>query len=287
MRATKTIIKYIITIILAIAMITCFFISLFSSTILSEQYVLSKLEETDYYNKIYKDVELNFEKYIYQSGLEENVLENIVSKEKVRKDTMIIINNLYDGLNQEIDTQEIRDNLNKNINETLENKKINTTQQNSIDTFVDHICDEYANTMSHFKFEQQVNQIYKKIMKYLNFVKKVLLITIGIAILLLIVLNLRRIYKFVSLLGISLTTTGLFLVIVNLFINSKIKIQTIVILNDAVSETLKSILTQILNIVMKNGCIMLVSGVILIVMSNLVHNIKKYGTKKENNTYEN
>lgn len=287
MRIAKTIIKYIITIILAIAMIAYFFISLVSSTILSEQYILSKLDETDYYNKIYEYVKSNFENYIYQSGLEETVLEDVVSKEKIRKDTGIIISNLYDGLNQKIDTQEIRDNLNKNIKETLEDQDMTVTQQNAIDTFIDHICNEYTDTMSHFSFEQQVNQAYQKVIKYMDLSKKVLLITIGLDILLLLVLNLRRIYKFVSLVGVSLTTTGAFLTIVNLFVNIKIKIQTITILNDAVSDTLRNVLTSMLNMVMKNEYILLISGVLLIIVSNLIHNIKKYGLEKENDTYEN
>ena len=287
MRIAKTIIKYIVTIILAIAMIAYFFISLVSSTILSEQYILSKLDETDYYNKIYEYVKSNFENYIYQSGLEETVLEDVVSKEKIRKDTGIIISNLYDGLNQKIDTQEIRDNLNKNIKETLEDQDMTVTQQNAIDTFIDHICNEYTDTMSHFSFEQQVNQAYQKVIKYMDLSKKVLLITIGLDILLLLVLNLRRIYKFVSLVGVSLTTTGAFLTIVNLFVNIKIKIQTITILNDAVSDTLRNVLTSMLNMVMKNEYILLISGVLLIIVSNLIHNIKKYGLEKENDTYEN
>lgn len=287
MRIAKTITKYIVTIILAIAMIAYFFISLVSSTILSEQYILSKLDETDYYNKIYEYVKSNFENYIYQSGLEETVLEDVVSKEKIRKDTGIIISNLYDGLNQIIDTQEIRDNLNKNIKETLEDQDMTVTQQNAIDTFIDHICNEYTDTMSHFSFEQQVNQVYQKVIKYMDLSKKVLLITIGLDILLLLVLNLRRIYKFVSLVGVSLTTTGAFLTIVNLFVNIKIKIQTITILNDAVSDTLRNVLTSMLNMVMKNEYILLISGVLLIIVSNLIHNIKKYGLEKENDTYEN
>lgn len=287
MKALKTVIKYIITIILALSMIAYFFIQLASSTILSEQYILSKLEETDYYNKIYECVKSNFENYIHQSGLEETVLENIVSKEKVRKDTNIIISNLYDGLEQKIDTQEIRDNLNNNIKETLGEQNITKTQQSSIDTFVDHICNEYTDTMSHFSYEKQINQYYQKAMQYINLAKKVLLITIGLAILLLLVLNLKRIYKFVLLLGISLTTTGTFLVIVNLFINSKVKIQTITILNDAISDTVRSVLADILHMIMNNGSIMLISGILLIIIPNLIHNLKKYGMAKEEDTYEN
>ncbi len=287
MKVLNTVIKYIITIILAISMIAYFFIQIASSTILSEQYILSKLEETDYYNKIYESVKSNFENYIHQSGLEETVLENIVSKEKVRKDTNIIISNLYDGLEQKIDTQEIRDNLNKNIKETLGEQNITKTQQSSIDTFVEHICNEYTDTMSHFSYEKQINQYYQKAMQYINLVKKVLLITIGLAILLLLVLNLKRIYKFVSLLGISLTTTGTFLVIVNLFINSKVKVQTITILNDAISDTVRSVLAEILHMIMNNGSIMLISGILLIIIPNLIHNLKKYGMAKEEDTYEN
>lgn len=287
MKVLNTVIKYIITIILAISMIAYFFIQIASSTILSEQYILSKLEETDYYNKIYESVKSNFENYIHQSGLEETVLENIVSKEKVRKDTKIIISNLYNGLEQKIDTQEIRDNLNKNIKETLGEQNITKTQQNSIDTFVDHICNEYTDTMSHFSYEKQINQVYQKVIKYIDLAKKVLLITIGLAILLLLVLNLKRIYKFVSLLGISLTTTGTFLVIVNLFINSKVKVQTITILNDAISDTVRSVLAEILHMIMNNGSIMLITGILLIIIPNLIHNLKKYGMAKEEDTYEN
>lgn len=287
MKALKTVIKYIIIIILALSMIAYFFIQLASSTILSEQYILSKLEETDYYNKIYESVKSNFENYIHQSGLEETVLENIVSKEKVRKDTKIIISNLYDELEQKIDTQEIRDNLNNNIKETLGEQNITKTQQSSIDTFVDHICNEYTDTMSHFSYEKQINQYYQKAMQYINLAKKVLLIIIGLAILLLLVLNLKRIYKFVLLLGISLTTTGTFLVIVNLFINSKVKIQTITILNDAISDTVRSVLADILHMIMNNGSIMLISGILLIIIPNLIHNLKKYGMAKEEDTYEN
>lgn len=287
MKALKTVIKYIIIIILALSMIAYFFIQLASSTILSEQYILSKLEETDYYNKIYESVKSNFENYIHQSGLEETVLENIVSKEKVRKDTKIIISNLYDELEQKIDTQEIRDNLNNNIKETLGEQNITKTQQSSIDTFVDHICNEYTDTMSHFSYEKQINQYYQKAMQYINLAKKVLLITIGLAILLLLVLNLKRIYKFVLLLGISLTTTGTFLIIVNLFINSKVKVQTITILNDAISDTVRSVLADILHMIMNNGSIMLISGILLIIIPNLIHNLKKYGMAKEEDTYEN
>lgn len=286
MKVLKTIIKYILAIILAIAILAYFFVNLASSTILSEKYILSKLDETDYYNKIYEYAKSNFENYIYQSGLDESVIEEIVTKEKVKKDTQIIISNVYDGKNQQIDTQEIRDNLNKNINNTLKNQKLTTTQRESIDTFIEHICNEYTDTMSHFGFEKNINQIYQQGMKYIDISKKVLLITIGVDFLLLIVLNLKRIYKAVSLVGISLTITGMILLIINFFINRNVNVQIITILNNAVSDVIRNILNEILSTLFR-GIILAVIGIILIIGANLLHNIRKYGNAREEDTYEN
>lgn len=282
MKLVKTIIKYIITIIIAIFTILFLVVNLASSTVLNKNYVLSKLEETDYYSKIYEEVKSNFENYIHQSGLEENVLENIILKEKVKKDTELIISNLYDGLEEKIDTQEIRENLNKNIEKSLGNSKLVVTQKNAINTLIDKICDEYTTTISHYEYEKQINNLYMKIMKNMDVAKKAILVVIAISIILLLLLNIRRIYKLFSLLGVSLVASGVFFVIVNIFINMKIKVQTILILNDAISATLRNILTELLNSINSYGYIMLGLGLVLIIVSNLVHNVLKYG----NETYE-
>lgn len=284
----KTIINYILSIILALAVIVFYFINLASSTILSEQYILTKLDEHDYYNKIYEQTKLNFENYIHQSGLEEDVLDNIITKEKVKKDTHIIIGSIYDGLNQEVDTNEIKENLNKNIEKYIKNTNLTNEQKSSIDTFVNHICNEYKTTISHFTFENKINQYYSEIIKIINMSKKVLLITIGIDFLLLIVLNLKKIYKCFTSVGVSFTIIGLIMLISSIFINTKIKVQTILILNDAISEVLRNILSEILNSSLTIAIFTLIFGIAMIIIPNLIHNIKKYGKLKSSDkqTYE-
>ena len=277
----KAIIRDILSIILAVAIIIFYFINLASSTVLNEQYVLSKLEKEDYYEKMYNEINSNFEKYIHQSGLDENVLENIISNEKVKKDTVIILGNIYDGISQKIDTEEIRENLNNNIEKNIGKENITPALKISIDNFIEHICNEYKTTISHFSFENDIHRNYTKIMDYINLSKKVLLIAIGIDFLLLIMINLKKIYKLVSQVGISFTITGISLLIVNIFINTKIKIQTITILNDAISEALRKILTENLSLTFKYGIITLILGIVMIILPNLIHNFKKYGKLKE------
>lgn len=280
MKAIKIGIQYILTIILIITILAYFFIILISNTILKKQYIINKIESTNYYSKIYENVKSNFEKYIEQSGFEKTILENIVSEEKVKNDTQIIIDNLYDGANKEVDTQEIKDKINQNILQSLKDKKINITQQNAINTFIEHLCNEYEETISHFSFEKQINQTYQKAIQYINIAKKIIIIFIILDILLLFMIKLKKIYKFVSLIGISLSATGILLMITNLFINTKIKIQTIIILNNAISEILKNILTEILNIMARNGTYLLAFGIILIFFANLIYNIKETRTKE-------
>ena len=276
----KKILRYIIAILLTIVIIAFLLINLLYSTILSEQYILSKLEETDYYNKMYQYVESSFENYIYQSGLDENVLEDIVSKEKIEKDTKIIIGNIYDGRNEKIDTQEIKDNLNANINKSLGNKKLNTTQKTAIDTFIDEITNEYKTAMSHTNYEQQINNIYSKGIKYVNILKKALLISIAVLIILLIVLSLTKIYKVFAMAGISMLSSGILFGITNWYITSKIKIQTITILNDAVSDTVRNILQEIMNTVKNEAVILTLIGIILIIIPSLIHYYKNSKEEK-------
>ena len=92
----KTFIKYILAIILAICLIVLILVNLISTTILNQKYILNELNKNNYYDKILEFANSNFEKYIYQSGLDEEVLIGILSKEKVKKDTEIIIENIYD-----------------------------------------------------------------------------------------------------------------------------------------------------------------------------------------------
>ena len=140
MKVIINIIKYIAIILLTCAIIELLIINIVSSTILSKQYVLSKLEETNYYEEIKKEIESSFENYIGQSGLDEDVIIDIVSLEKIKEDTNIIITNIYDGTEKTVDTTEIETNLKNNIEASLENKKLTITQQKAIDEYINKIA---------------------------------------------------------------------------------------------------------------------------------------------------
>ncbi len=272
----KQFIRYVLSALLTISSIIFILVSIISSTILNEKYVLNKLEETNYYSNIYETVKSNFENYIYQSGLDEKVLDDIVSQEKVKEDTKSIISHIYNGLEEQIDAETIKQNLNKNIENSLKNINLSSTQKSAIETFVNTVTDEYTDTILHFGFEKDIYSVYHNISKYVELAKKIMLVSIAVCLILLVLITLKRVYRIFNFAAISSIATGTFLVIVRMIIDSKINVGAISILNDAISLTLRNIATEILQNLMIYGCILIAVGIVTIILANLIHNIKKY-----------
>lgn len=225
-------------------MISLGIITIAFSTILDKNYVIQKLEETNFYAETYELVKSSFENYIYQSGLEEQVLNDICTKEKVKQDINIMLSNIYDGTNQKIDTTEIANNLNTNIDKFgIKNKQ----NEGAINQFIEHICNEYTNTLVHTKYEEQINNVYEKVVETLNKLYQILLIVSIIDIIAIIVINNKKISKDIQHLGIALFSTSIFELVVCQIINSKIYIQGIKIFNDTFSKSVVTIIQDILN----------------------------------------
>ena len=142
------------------------------STILDKEYIIKKLEETNFYSETYKLVESSFENYIDQSGLEEVVLKNICTEDKVKRDINIILSNIYDGKQEEIDITEISNKLNSNIDA----QNVRTTKNSeAIDEFVKHICQAYKDTIISTKYDKTINNKYEQIVKIMGQVEKIVI----------------------------------------------------------------------------------------------------------------
>ena len=280
MNKALNVIKAILVVGLLLCIIAFGMIQIASSTILSQNYVLKQLEEANYYANIYTEIKSDFENYIYQSGLDESVLENIITVEEVTQDTNQIIANIYNGDNKQIDVTALKERLNNNIKESLSGQRINSSTQKAIDEFVNKIADQYIETMSHTNFEKTIHDIYTKVKEYVELGKKVIIVAIGIIIIAILAIQYKKIFRNFALIGISFTGSGLFYIFVDMFINAKIKIENIIILNDAISITLRNVLTNILNTISQYGWVFFGIGIALIVIGNILYNRK--AKNKEN-----
>lgn len=283
MKVLKNLLKFIFITILTICMISLGIITIAFSTILDKNFVIQKLEETDFYADTYKLVKSNFENYIYQSGLDEEVLSNICTEEKVKQDINIMLSNIYNGTNQEIDTTEIANNLNANIDKSGVKNKQN---ESAIQQFVTHICDEYTNTLVHTKYETQINNMYTKVTEALNQIYEIILIVLAVDIIAIIAINNKKISKDLQHLGIALFATSTFELSVWQIITSKIDIQGIKIFNDVFSKSIVTIIQEILNQVASLAWGTLVISIIFIAIYVAISVNKKSTKKDESNPKE-
>lgn len=280
MKVVKIIFGYIFTIIFALSILALILINIISSKILDENYVLEKLDKENYYEEVYQEAKSNFENYIYQSGLDENVLNDIVSKEKIEKDTKTILNNIYGGLVEEIDTTEISTKLNENITASV-NRTLSSSEQKAVEDFVAKICNEYKTTISNTKYESKINSIYKKVNMILDLTNKALLVMAGASLLMITLLTIRKIYKILARLGVACVIDGSILIGAKIYVYNKVYINGITILSNSVSKVLRVILNDIFGVVMKNGLIFLGLGIVMIVLYGLIKSIRKQKREEE------
>lgn len=244
MKVLINLLKFIFITILTICLIALGTITIASSTVLDKNYVMQKLEETDFYSGTYKLVESNFEKYIYQSGLDEDVLKSICTEDKVKNDINLMLSNIYDGTNKTIDTAEISTNLNTNIDKLGIKTKQN---EKAINEFVTHICNEYTDTLVHSKYENQINNVYKKAINNLNKVYNAILIVTVVDLILILVINNKKVSKDLQDFGITLMATSIFGIAGCQIVQAKVNIQGIKVFNDVFSNSLVTIIQDVFN----------------------------------------
>ena len=280
MKVLKSILTFILTLIITCLICLIFVANLLTSTILNKDYVLAKFDETDYYNQIYIYVESNFEKYINQSGLDEEVIKNLITVEQVKNDTEKILANIYDNSQETIDMETTNQKLRNNIQNYLEQNNLNA-EQSDIDTFVQTIENEYLTSISHNKYEEKIHDGYLKIVKFANKAKKIAIIAIVLSIILLAVINIKTIYNFVAKIGVSIFASGVFLIFINMYINAKIDVKNLLILNDAISYTLRNLVTDLLRNFLMQGILFTITGLIVIIASVCVHNFLNKDVEEE------
>ena len=243
MKVIINLLKFILITVLTICMISIGIITIIFSTVLSKNYIIQKLEETDFYSGTYKLVESNFENYIYQSGLDKEVLQNICTQEKVEADINVMLSNIYDGTDQKIETNEISENLNTNINKMGIKTKQN---EQAINEFVEHICKEYTDTLIHSQYELKINNEYVKVIEILNKIYNIVFIVLVVDFIAILIANRKKFYKDIQYIGIAMLATSIFQLISCQLVQSKVNIKGIKIFNDVFSNSIVTIIQDVL-----------------------------------------
>ena len=263
----KKAIIYILNFLLVICFVTLFLVHITSVTILDKQYVVKCLEQSNYYEKTYYNIQEEFKNYVMQSGLEESILDNLYNQEKVNSDINQVIDSIYENKEIHIEILNLRKTLDNRIKEVLEqnNRKPDAEEELAIQTFEDTIVEVYENGIIYAKeYVENLGDIYQKIS---NIVSKAELGLIIAGILLLIVIFVISKRKMIRALGIAFLATGILEIVFKLWIGDKL--HHILLLNAAFSESLVYICNNMIQTIFITGIIMSVLGIIVIIASSI------------------
>ena len=237
MKVGKKILNFIFVLVIALSFTFIGVKSVVFKTIFNKEYVLEQMENNNFYSETYKLVESGFENYIGQSGLDEEVIKNICTEDKIKNDINIILSNIYEGTNEKIDTSEISNNLNSNIDK--ENVRTSSNSK-AIDEFVEHICQSYKDTIISTSYENTINEKYSKITQKITKVQNILIIAIIISIIGVIV-------KLLFWTESAVLSSAVMQLAITTVIKSKVNIDGIKIFNDAFSNIVVTIIKDILS----------------------------------------
>lgn len=280
MKILKTILNLILSFLLIMLIALFLATNILENKILSKQYMISKLEENEFYLQVSREVENGFENYIYQSGLPEDTIKGLFTDEMIKNDVNSLLDKLYYNKDISLSTEKVRENLNKKIDDYLDSEgiKINNQGKENIKKFENLIINEYTKNVN------ASNTLYEKGYKGIEILDKlnskvgsIPMIAIIFILVLLVIINIKNLLVAINYMGISLLSLGVLIKLgVNLIFNN-VKIDNLVILTQSLSSVLTSIIKDILYNLSDNANIFIVAGVTAIIVTAILQNtnIKK------------
>ena len=270
MKIFKNIITLILAFLLMLSILLTVIVQIVSTTILNKDYILGKLEEANYYNNVYEQIKDSFEGYIGPSGLDESVLENIYTRDQVKEDINLIINNIYENKNNKINTEDIEEKLQKNIESSVETRILTKETQKSIEDFIDKIADEYVQNISHDPYFEKLGIIMNKAKDIVGKVDGIIIFVPIILAVVILLLNIKQISSAIRFIAISILTSGVIGIVIKVFLETKINISNILIINDSFSEVIKNVINSILNNINTMSIIGIIGSIVIIVLTNII-----------------
>lgn len=131
-------------------LLTLFFIFLFLLTglafgLFSDRIILSKVNESNYYNEVHRELNESAEFVVTEAGLPITVLNDVISLERVYIGGKYYIEDTLAGKEPSIRTEKIREQLMQNINLYLDQEEITQTEELStgINEIISRVEQEY------------------------------------------------------------------------------------------------------------------------------------------------
>ena len=273
MKIIKPILKLIIGCIFVVSLLGIIVIQNIETTIMDKEYVLEKMEKNNYYGNLYSNIVNEFKGYIGPSGLDEKVLNDIITIDQVEDDVKKMINNIYNDSSEElkIETSGIEEKLHANIENYLEEENLKAENDKALKEFEKKIGEEYSNSITfskYYKYAKKITSI--KVKNTSKKIKGLCIFGTIASIIGIILLNMKKNRKILPEIMTFMLSCGIIMKATTYYVAKKIIINNITILNTSISIVIREILNDLYNIIDKIGITMIITSLILIILNNIL-----------------
>ena len=271
----KKVLSYILSFILLILISLIVLIMCVQSDVLNKNSLFSAFDKVNYYQNTYNALNEMFLSYVEQSGLEDEVMNDIISIDEIKEEVKNCIDSIFEGKEYAINSDNLKQRLNDNITKYLEkdNRKANENERKSIEEFVSKISDIYCEEVFPMSIVTKIESYIAKIIKFIDFVKPILFISVAVITIILIIINIKNILFVLNYIGVSLFGSGLLLMVPKLIVDKNMRLNELSLFNQNISSFIVTIATNILEHLKELSFILLVVSVIILICNNFI--IKK------------
>ena len=227
-------------------------------TVFNEDYVLDLLNNHNYYQELYSNTLEEVSYYLEQSGLNEAVLNNVISVKSLKKEIITTIDNLYTNQKITVNTEEFQNNLTTNINNYIKDNNIRVDNKDTVNILTKKLVNIYEEEVSYNNAFEKVrpifNKTYKltKIVLYLSIIMSIITYLIN-----------RYVFKDRNIIA-SLFTNFVILGGLVLYIKYTIDINNIFFYNTSISNILMEFINSVLKCMLVTGIISFFLGLFIV-----------------------
>lgn len=227
-------------------------------TVFNEDYVLDLLNNHNYYQELYDNTLEEVSYYLEQSGLNEEVLNNVISVKSLKNEIITTIDNLYTNQKITVNTEEFQNNLTTNINNYIKDNNIRVDNKDTVNILTKKLVNIYEEEVSYNNTFEKVRPIFNKAYKL---TKIVLYLSIIVSIITYLI-N-RYIFKDRNIIA-SLFTNFVILVGLVLYTRYTIDINNIFFYNTSISNILMEFINSVLKCMLVTGIISFILGLFIV-----------------------
>ena len=227
-------------------------------TVFNEDYVLDLLDNHNYYQELYDNSIEEVSYYLEQSGLNEEVLKNVITVKSLKTSIITTIDNLYNNKKITVDTEEFQKNLTTNINNYIKDNNIRVDDKDTVNILTKKLVNIYEEEISYNNTFEKVRPLFNKAYKLTKIVLVISLITSIITYL----IN-RYFFKDRNIIA-SLFTNFVILIGLVLYVRYTISISDIFFYNTSISNVLKEFINSVLKCMMVTGVVSFILGLLIV-----------------------